>query len=69
EICETLCNQVPKLTVSTTNDLIKESLPKMVTDAINQDREFLQGVVPALISQEFDAHAPQIIEELFRIHM
>ncbi|GKB56623.1 hypothetical protein Tco_0912809 [Tanacetum coccineum] len=60
---------IPKLTVSTTNDHIKESLPKMVTDAVNQERESLQGVVPALISQEFDAHAPQIIEELFRIHM
>nr|GFC82303.1 hypothetical protein [Tanacetum cinerariifolium] len=33
------------------------------------DEESSQVVVPTLISQEFDAHASKIIEELFRIHM
>nr|GEU51402.1 hypothetical protein [Tanacetum cinerariifolium] len=58
EMDETLCNKVPELTVSITNDLLKETLSKMVTDAIS-----------ALISQEFADHVPQIIKELFRIHM
>ncbi|GJZ17141.1 retrovirus-related pol polyprotein from transposon TNT 1-94 [Tanacetum coccineum] len=69
EMCETLSNKVPELTVSTTNDLMKESLPKMVNDVVNQESKSLQAVVPALISQEFVAYAPKIIEELFRIYM
>nr|GEY33255.1 hypothetical protein [Tanacetum cinerariifolium] len=69
EMNETLHNKVPELTVSTTNDLIKEALLRMVNDAVKQDRESSQAVVPALISQDFDAHAPKLIEELFRIHM
>ncbi|GKA95458.1 hypothetical protein Tco_0817496 [Tanacetum coccineum] len=69
EMNETLSNKVLELTVSTTNTLIKEELPKMVNDAVNQDRESSQAAVPALISQEFAAHAPKIIEELFKIYM
>nr|GFA95073.1 hypothetical protein [Tanacetum cinerariifolium] len=69
EMNETLHNKVPELTVSTTDDLIKEALLRMVNDAVKQDRESSQAIVPALISQDFDAHAPKLIEELFRIHM
>ncbi|GKD49204.1 hypothetical protein Tco_1278180, partial [Tanacetum coccineum] len=69
EMCETLRNEVLELTISITNDLMKESLPKMVTDAVNQERESSQVVVPALILPEFVARAPLIIEELFRIYM
>nr|GEU65335.1 hypothetical protein [Tanacetum cinerariifolium] len=69
KINETLHSKVPKLTVSTTNDLIKELIPKMVNDVVKQDRESSQDVVPALISQEFATHAPRIIEEFSRIHM
>nr|GEY96815.1 hypothetical protein [Tanacetum cinerariifolium] len=38
-------------------------------DEKKDDDESSQVVVPTLISQEFDAHASKIIEELFRIHM
>ncbi|GJY23150.1 hypothetical protein Tco_0396808 [Tanacetum coccineum] len=69
EICETLRNNVIELSVSTTNGLMKEILAKMVTDVVNQEREYSQAVVPALILHEFVAHAPLIIEELFRIYM
>nr|GEY77856.1 hypothetical protein [Tanacetum cinerariifolium] len=69
ELCETLRNEVPELTVSTTNDLMKDSLPKTVADAIKKDKESSQAIVPILILQEFDAHAPKIIKELFRIHI
>nr|GEW33358.1 hypothetical protein [Tanacetum cinerariifolium] len=41
----------------------------MVNNAVKQDRVSSQAVVPALISQEFAAHTPNIIEELFKIHM
>ncbi|GJW68717.1 hypothetical protein Tco_0123141 [Tanacetum coccineum] len=47
----------------------REALPGMVNDTVKQDRDSSQAVVPALISQEFVAHAPKIIEEFFRIHM
>ncbi|GKA21597.1 hypothetical protein Tco_0701586 [Tanacetum coccineum] len=69
DICEFIHNKVLEFTVSTTNDLIKETLPKMVTDVVNKERESSQVVIPALISHEFSLHAPKIIEELFRIHM
>ncbi|GKD29870.1 hypothetical protein Tco_1240648 [Tanacetum coccineum] len=49
-MCEALREQVPQWTISTTSDLIKEALPRLVL-------------------QEFAAHAPKIIEELFRIQM
>ncbi|GJS26753.1 hypothetical protein Tco_0487373 [Tanacetum coccineum] len=39
EMNETIHNTVPELTVSTKNDLIKESLLRMVNDAVKQDRE------------------------------
>ncbi|GJY11892.1 hypothetical protein Tco_0381201 [Tanacetum coccineum] len=48
---------------------MKERLLRMVIDAVNQERESSKAVVHALISQEFVAHAPKIIEELFRIYM
>ncbi|GKE28053.1 hypothetical protein Tco_1443437 [Tanacetum coccineum] len=60
---------VPKLSTTATNDLINDNLPRIVANVIKKERESLQAVVPALISQEFVAHAPKIIEELFRIYM
>ncbi|GJV68931.1 hypothetical protein Tco_1484440 [Tanacetum coccineum] len=69
EMNETLRNKVPRLTVSKTNELIKEALPRMVNDAIKKDRESSQAAIPTLISQEFVVHALNIIEELFKIHM
>ncbi|GKD81457.1 hypothetical protein Tco_1348296 [Tanacetum coccineum] len=48
---------------------MEETLAKMVTDVVNQEREYSQAVVPALILHEFVAHAPKIIEDFFRIHM
>nr|GFA69161.1 hypothetical protein [Tanacetum cinerariifolium] len=54
---------------SATNELIQENLPKIVTDVVNKERLSSTNVVPTLISQEFVAHAPKIIEELFHIYM
>nr|GEZ73394.1 hypothetical protein [Tanacetum cinerariifolium] len=52
-----------------TNDLIKDNLSRLVTDAIKKEIESSQADVPALISQEYVAHAPKIIEGIFKIHM
>ncbi|GJX63397.1 hypothetical protein Tco_0296297 [Tanacetum coccineum] len=69
KVNETLREIVPELTTSTTNDIMKENLPRMVNDVVKKEKESSQAVEPALISQEFAAHAPKITEELFRIHM
>nr|GEY89626.1 reverse transcriptase domain-containing protein [Tanacetum cinerariifolium] len=58
-----------KLATSATNDLIQDNLPKLVTDVVKKERESSQPAVSAVISQEFAAHAPKIIEELFKIYI
>nr|GEZ09179.1 hypothetical protein [Tanacetum cinerariifolium] len=58
-----------KLATSATNDLIQDNLPKLVTDVVKKERESSQPAVSALITQEFAAHAPKIIEEIFKIYM
>ncbi|GJZ35470.1 hypothetical protein Tco_0581287 [Tanacetum coccineum] len=57
---------VPQLAKRATNDLIESNLKPMVADTIIQDRDAFQSEVLALISNEFDAQAPNIIEELFK---
>ncbi|GJT17195.1 hypothetical protein Tco_0875901 [Tanacetum coccineum] len=57
---------VPQLAERATNDLIESNLKPMVADTIIQDRDAFQSQVLALISNEFDAQAPNIIEELFK---
>ncbi|GJZ58050.1 retrovirus-related pol polyprotein from transposon TNT 1-94 [Tanacetum coccineum] len=49
-----------------TDDLTESNLKPMVANTIMKDRDAFQAEVPALISQEFKAHAPKIIEELFK---
>nr|GEW36034.1 integrase, catalytic region, zinc finger, CCHC-type, peptidase aspartic, catalytic [Tanacetum cinerariifolium] len=49
-----------------TNDLIEGNLKTVVADTVIQERYAFQSEVHALISKEFDAHAPKIIEELFK---
>ncbi|GJZ60924.1 hypothetical protein Tco_0617061 [Tanacetum coccineum] len=60
---------IPKIASNATKDLIDDNLLRIVVNAIKKERESAQAIVTALISQEFAAHAPKIIEELFRIHM
>ncbi|GJR61996.1 hypothetical protein Tco_1504158 [Tanacetum coccineum] len=61
--------EFPQLATSATNNLMKENLPWLVADAVKKEREESKAAIHALISQEFIAHAPKIIEELLRIHM
>nr|GEU35495.1 hypothetical protein [Tanacetum cinerariifolium] len=69
EMFDNLNNIVPDLTVAKTNELIKEAVLRMVNDAVKQDKELFAGVVPELVSKEFDIRAPKIIKELFKFHM
>ncbi|GJR27723.1 hypothetical protein Tco_1103955 [Tanacetum coccineum] len=57
---------IPQLAERATNDLIKGNLKRVVADTIIQEQDAFQSEVPALISKEFDAHAPKIIEDLFK---
>ncbi|GJZ13391.1 hypothetical protein Tco_0548621 [Tanacetum coccineum] len=66
---EVIHDIVPKIASNATNDLIEDNLSRIVANAVKKDRESSQAVIPALISQGFDVHAPKIIEELFKIHM
>nr|GEV72303.1 hypothetical protein [Tanacetum cinerariifolium] len=69
EMCGALSEKVPQLTLSTTSDLMKEALLRLVIGAVNKERESLKAIVPAMISQEFADNALKIIEELFRRYM
>ncbi|GJR99421.1 hypothetical protein Tco_0315930 [Tanacetum coccineum] len=64
-----LCEIVPQLAERATNGLIERNLKPIVADTIIQERDAFQDAVLALIYKEFDAQAPQIIEELFKQYM
>ncbi|GJS57565.1 hypothetical protein Tco_0652349 [Tanacetum coccineum] len=66
KVDQVLYEIVHQLAERATNDLIKENLKRVVADTVIQERDAFQAEVPALISKEFDAQAPQIIEELFK---
>ncbi|GJV15643.1 hypothetical protein Tco_1360966 [Tanacetum coccineum] len=61
--CACIKEIVPNIATSATNDLIKDNLPRLVTDVVKNERESSQRDVSTHILQEFAAHAPQIIEE------
>ncbi|GJS12700.1 hypothetical protein Tco_0407172 [Tanacetum coccineum] len=69
KVGEVLHDIVPKIALNATKDQSEDKLPWIVANAIKKERESSQAAVPALISQEFTAHAPKITAELFRIHM
>nr|GEV24035.1 hypothetical protein [Tanacetum cinerariifolium] len=69
EILDKINNIAPKMTVSKTNEIIKEALPRLVDLAVTRDREIAPTNVPEIISKEFAAHAPRIIAKLFQKHM
>ncbi|GJY19854.1 hypothetical protein Tco_0392420 [Tanacetum coccineum] len=60
---------IPQIASRSTDDLIESNLKRVMADTIIQEIDALQAEVPALISKEFADHAPQIIEELFKIYM
>ncbi|GJU79671.1 hypothetical protein Tco_1282036 [Tanacetum coccineum] len=60
---------IPQISSRATNDLIEDKLKRVMADTVIQERYSLQAEVPALISKEFDDHAPNIIKEIFKTHM
>ncbi|GJW44153.1 hypothetical protein Tco_0072952 [Tanacetum coccineum] len=66
KIDQVLHEIVPQLAERATNDLIEGNFKRVVTDTIIQERDAFQSEVHALISEEFDAHAHKIIEDLFK---
>ncbi|GJV61290.1 hypothetical protein Tco_1467390 [Tanacetum coccineum] len=49
-----------------TDDLIENNLKPFIAATIIEDRDAFRSEVPDLVSQEFNAQAPKIIEELFK---
>ncbi|GJR46453.1 hypothetical protein Tco_1314556 [Tanacetum coccineum] len=57
---------VPQLAEKAMDDLIENNLKPCIATTIIEDRDAFRSKVPDLTSQEFNAHAPKIIEELFK---
>ncbi|GJR08068.1 retrovirus-related pol polyprotein from transposon TNT 1-94 [Tanacetum coccineum] len=60
---------VPELTVTKTNEMLKKEMPRLVKLAVNKDQEVSLVDISGMVSKEFVAHGPKLIEELFRKHM
>ncbi|GJS31919.1 retrovirus-related pol polyprotein from transposon TNT 1-94 [Tanacetum coccineum] len=64
--CDTI---VPELTVAKTNEMLKKEMPRLVKLVVNKDQEVSPVDISGMVSKEFAAHRPKLIEELFRKHM
>nr|GEX55034.1 retrovirus-related Pol polyprotein from transposon TNT 1-94 [Tanacetum cinerariifolium] len=60
---------VPELTVAKTNEIIKKEMTLLVKLAVDKDREISLVDISGMVSKEFAAHGPKMIEELFHQHM
>ncbi|GJU40482.1 hypothetical protein Tco_1193439 [Tanacetum coccineum] len=56
---------VPELTVTTTNEMLKKEMPRLVKLTVNKDREVSPVDISGMVSKEFAAHGPKLIDELF----
>ncbi|GKD44508.1 hypothetical protein Tco_1269153 [Tanacetum coccineum] len=75
-IIQELTNTVPLPTTTTSNtshskiriykDLIENNLKSCIAVTIIEDRDAFCSEVPDLVSQEFNAQAPKIIEDIFK---
>ncbi|GJX16632.1 hypothetical protein Tco_0217464, partial [Tanacetum coccineum] len=66
KIDEILREVVLQIAENVTTDLIEYNLKPCIANTIIEDRDAFRLEVPALVSQEFNAHAPTIIEKLFK---
>nr|GEU66239.1 hypothetical protein [Tanacetum cinerariifolium] len=60
--CDTI---VHELTTTTTNEMLKKEMPRLVKLAVNKDREVSSVDISGMVSKEFATHRPKLIEELF----
>ncbi|GKA76869.1 hypothetical protein Tco_0783330, partial [Tanacetum coccineum] len=58
-----------ELTVTKTNEMLKKEMPHLVKLAVDKDREVSPVDISSMVSKEFAAHGPKLIEELFRKHI
>ncbi|GKD26777.1 hypothetical protein Tco_1232991 [Tanacetum coccineum] len=56
---------IPELKVTKTNEMLKKEMPRLVKLAVNKDREVSPVDISGMVSKEFAAHGPKLIEELF----
>ncbi|GKC64825.1 hypothetical protein Tco_1097423 [Tanacetum coccineum] len=68
-ICRRQGYMIRDMEQKSTDELIERNLKPIIVDTIIQDRDAFRSEVPDLVSKEFDSHAPQIIEELFKNYM
>ncbi|GJY48893.1 hypothetical protein Tco_0438849, partial [Tanacetum coccineum] len=66
KVDQVLHEVVPQLVERATEDLIENNLKLYIAAIVIEDRDAFCSEVPNLVSQEFNAQAPQIIEELFK---
>ncbi|GJR76653.1 hypothetical protein Tco_0089018 [Tanacetum coccineum] len=52
---------VPELTITTTNEMLKKEMPRLVKLAVNKDREVSPVDISGMVSKEFAAHRPKFI--------
>nr|GEU40168.1 hypothetical protein [Tanacetum cinerariifolium] len=57
---------VSQLAEQATEELIENNLKPCIAAVIIEDRDAFRSEVPDLVSQEFNAHAPKIIEDHFK---
>ncbi|GJV84050.1 hypothetical protein Tco_1523948 [Tanacetum coccineum] len=69
KIDDILHEVVPQIAENVTNDLIETNLKPCIVNTIIEDRDAFHSEVHAFISKEFKAHAPAIIEEIFKNHV
>ncbi|GKD05503.1 hypothetical protein Tco_1180477, partial [Tanacetum coccineum] len=66
KVDQVLYEIVPQLAEKATDDLIENNLKPSIAATIIEDRDTFRSEVPDLVSQEFNAQPPKIIEELFK---
>ncbi|GJU39241.1 hypothetical protein Tco_1192198 [Tanacetum coccineum] len=59
---------IPQIAENVTDDIIEANLKPCIVNTIIEDRGAFRSQVPNFVSKEFKAHAPAIIEELFKNH-
>ncbi|GKE40883.1 hypothetical protein Tco_1464288 [Tanacetum coccineum] len=69
KIDDILHEVVPQIAENVTNDLIKANLKPCIVNTIIEDHDAFHSQVPDFVSKEFKAHAPAIIEKLFKNHI
>ncbi|GKD24250.1 hypothetical protein Tco_1230464 [Tanacetum coccineum] len=66
QVNQVLHEGVSQLAEKATEDLIENNLKPCIAATIIEDRDAFRSEVPDLVSQEFNAQAPKIIEDLFK---